>query len=167
MIQQYDLRLTSIPQVSRAITTYQAKIGFVPGSVILDYGGGKYDFAIQFAKNMGCKLVVYDPYWRTSLYNKAAIDVFKKHPDYIVCANVLNVIKENEVVEDVVSKIHTLSKAGTIVIFCVFAGNGTGHGKQTKENSWQRNQKTDAYLPLIRRYFPNAIKKYDLIIARK
>lgn len=165
-MQSISSKDTSIAQVSKAITTYQTKIGFVRGSTILDYGGGKYDLAIVYMGLRGCKLVVYDPYWRTQQYNKHSIDVFKKNPDYITCANVLNVIKENEIVEDVVSKIRRLSRSGTTVIFSIYEGNGTGVGKRTTKG-WQRNQKIDSYMPLIRRYFPNAVKKYGIIIATR
>lgn len=163
-MQSISSKDTSIAQVSKAITTYQTKIGFTKGSTILDYGGGRYDLGIAYMKARGCNLVVYDPYWRTQQYNQHSIDVFKKHPDYITCANVLNVIKENNIVEDVVSKIRRLSRPGTVVIFSIYEGNGTGIGKRTTKG-WQRNQKIDSYMPLIRSYFPNAVKRYGIVIA--
>lgn len=166
MIQQYTSKGTSLNQVSRAFTVYQDKIGFRPGSLILDYGGGKYNEAVSYMAKHGSKVLVYDPYNRTPKHNKAVLDVaFKRKPDYIVCANVLNVIKENDVVYNVIRHIRFLSGAKTTVIFTMYEGNGTGHGKISKDDCWQRNQKMDSYLPMIRFYFPDAVKRYGLIIA--
>lgn len=166
MNQEYSSKDTSIPNISRAISFYRDRFGFRKGSVVLDYGGGRYDRAIEDAKKHGYKLVVYDPFWRTDAYNRASIETFKKSPDYITCGNVLNVIKENYIVEDVVKKIHSLARKGTVVIFSVFERNKSGKGELTSKG-WQRNEKTDAYLPLICRYFPNTIKVQNVIICQK
>lgn len=167
MKQEYSSADTSLNQVSRAFTIYQSKIGFIPGSEILDYGGGKFDAAVAFMKNYGCNVKVYDPYNRSPTHNSAVLNHFsKKKPDYIVCANVLNVIKENEIVGSVISAIKSLSGKSTVVIFCVYEGNGSGHGAKTTKG-WQRNQKTDSYVPLIKRYFPYVEKRYGLIIAHR
>lgn len=166
MIQQYTSKGTSLNQVSRAFTVYQEKIGFRPGSLILDYGGGKYDTAADYMAKHGSKVLVYDPYNRTPKHNKAVLDVVHRvKPNYIVCANVLNVIKENDIMYDVIRTIRLLCGPRTVVIFTMYEGNGTGHGKMSKNDCWQRNQKIDSYLPMIRFYFPEAIKKYGLIIA--
>ena len=165
-MQSISSKDTSIAQVSKAITTFETKFGFRKGSVILDYGGGRYDLAIDYMKKRGCRLVVYDPFWRSAEYNKKSLDTFKQHPDYITCANVLNVIKEDNIVEAVVSRIRRLSRPGTIVCLSIYEGNGTGMGKRTTKG-WQRNQKMDSYLPLIRRYFPNVVKKYGVFIASR
>ena len=118
-------------------------------------------------KDYGCKVKVYDPYNRSATHNNAVLGYFSsKRPDYIVCANVLNVIKENEIVGSVVSAIKSLSGRSTIAIFCVYEGNGSGHGTRTTKG-WQRNQKTESYVPIIKRYFPNVVKRYGLILAQK
>ena len=116
--------------------------------------------------SIGCKSYVYDPYWRNPEYNKRSIEAYKKHPDFIVCANVLNVIMEDEIVESVVAKISKLARKGTTVIFHIHEGDKSGVGKLTVKG-WQRNQKKDEYYPLILKYFPNAIKKHDLFIAQR
>lgn len=165
MKQVYDSSKTSINQIGRAVSTYRDKIGFRRGSTILDYGGGKYDKAINDAKTYGCHLYVYDPFNRSADYNKRSIEAFKKSPDYITCANVLNVIKEDEIVESVVANIRRLARKGTIVAFSIYEGDGSGVGKRTI-NGWQRNEKAMAYYPLILKYFPNAVWRYQIFIAR-
>ena len=163
--QKHSSMGTSNPQVSRGLTGYQTYFGFPPGSTVLDYGGGRYDYGIQYMASIGCKSYVYDPFWRTPEYNKRSIEAYKKHPDFIVCANVLNVIMEDEIVESVVAKISKLARKGTIVVFKIHEGDGSGIGKLTKKG-WQRNQKMMDYYPLILKYFPNAIKKYELFVAQ-
>lgn len=167
-VQQYSSERTSINsgKVPQAFTTYQDKIGFVPRSLILDYGGGKFDTAVEYMARYGSKVLIYDKYNRTAEHNKMVMTAVRhRKPDYIVCCNVLNVIQENNVVELVVRTIKRLSGANTVVIFKIHEGDGSGHGRPTGPTQYQRNQKTDAYLPLIWKYFPNAIKKYGLIIA--
>lgn len=164
MKQRYSSKDTSVPQVSRAITHYDRYYGFRKGSTVLDYGGGRYDLAIEYAKKNGFNLYVYDPFWRTSEYNKHSVDMFKKHPDYITCGNVLNVIKEDEIVESVVRKIRNLAKKGTIVVFCMYNKDRTGIGKATS-NGWQRNQPDMDYYPLILKYFPNTVYVHNIFIA--
>lgn len=163
-MQKYSSRDTSVPQVSRAITEYDKRFGFRKRSTVLDYGGGRYDLAIDYAKNHGFNLYVYDPFWRTDAYNKKSLMMFTKSPDYIVCANVLNVIKEDAIVEDVVRKIRKLAKKETTVIFVIYERNKDGIGTATAKG-WQRNQSMDDYLPLLRAYFPHIYKKYGMFIA--
>lgn len=90
--------------------------------------------------------------------------MFTKSPDYIICANVLNVIKEDAIVEDVVRKIRKLAKKETTVIFVIYERNKDGIGTATVKG-WQRNQSMDDYLPLLRAYFPHIYKKYGMFIA--
>lgn len=165
MIQEYSSAGTSLNQVSRPFTKYQSTVGFRPGSYILDYGGGKYDAAVQFMKQFRCTVKVYDPYNRTEGHNRAVLTYSAKHtPDYIVCANVLNVIKEKDIIESVIRNIKRISGKNTLCIFSVYEGNGTGHGAKTTKG-WQRNQKTEAYIPYIKKYFSHVEIKYRLIFA--
>ena len=166
MTQQFSSANTSIRQVSRPYKVIVTKLGISPRSLILDYGGGRFDDAIDFMRPYGCPVLVYDPYNRSAEHNRSVMErVRRTKPKYIICANVLNVIKENNVLESVVRNIKRLSGPNTVCIFSVWEGNGTGHGKQSGPDQYQRNQKTDSYLPLIRRYFPNAVKRYGMIIA--
>lgn len=165
MKQEYTSADTSLNQVSRAYTLYQNKIGFKKGSFILDYGGGRYDSAVEYMKGYGCTVKVYDPFNRLASHNRSVLNYAKNHvPDYIINANVLNVIKEKEIIEDIVSNISRLAGTYTMCIFCVYEGNGTGHGSRTTKG-WQRNQRTDSYIPMIQRHFSNVEKRYNLIFA--
>lgn len=165
-MQSFSSARTSIRQIARPYTVWQQKVGFMPDSTILDYGGGRFDDAKDYMAQFGCKVLVFDPYNRTPDHNRKVMSaVSKKKPDYIVCANVLNVIKENAIVDDVIRKITASSSPNTLCMFSVYEGNGTGHGKQTGPDQYQRNQKTDSYIPMVKKYFPNVMKKYGLILA--
>lgn len=165
MKQEYSSADTSLNQVSRAYTAYQSKVGFKRGSYILDYGGGKYDAAVRYMSQFGCTVKVYDPFNRSDAHNRAVLRYSREHrPDYIINANVLNVIKENVIVDEVVQNIARLCGPYTLCIFCVYEGNGSGHGTRTTKG-WQRNQKTSSYVPVIERYFGMVERKFNLIFA--
>lgn len=167
MRQEYSSADTSLNQVSRAYTVYQSKVGFKRGSYILDYGGGRFDTAKDFMEQYGCTVRIFDPFNRTKEHNRSVLEYSRKHvPDYIINANVLNVIKENEIVDDVVRNISRLAGKDTLCIFCVYEGNGTGHGTRTTKG-WQRNQRTASYVPVIQRYFTNVERRFNLIFAWK
>lgn len=164
-MQEYSSADTSINQVSRAYTVYQSKVGFKDRSYILDYGGGRFDTAKDFMKQYGCTVKIFDPFNRNKAHNDSVLAYTRKHtPDYIINANVLNVIKEKDIVDDVILRISRLAGKHTLCIFCMYEGNGTGYGTKTTKG-WQRNQKTDSYIPLIREHFWDIQKRYNLILA--
>lgn len=157
---------TSMNFVSSAYT--QKFLPIPPNSLILDYGGGKYDSNIKYMQEKGSEVLVYDIYFHPE-YNKAVFDFCNKviHPNFIVCSNVLNVIDSLKEREFVVSEIATLSrKWGNIpVIFVLYEKNGDGVEKITGKNKYQACMKTEAYMPLVKTYFPNAIRKGNQIFC--
>lgn len=156
MKQRYDSKKTSRPQKSAPYTKYAHL--FRVGYRVLDYGGGKYDIAKDYMATKGVNVEVYDPFWRTPAHNKMVLDKFKKKsPDIIICANVLNVIMEDEIVEDVVRKIKKLTGKHTIVIFCIHQGDKSGIGKPTTDG-YQRNERAEDYYKFILPYFPTATR---------
>lgn len=164
--QEYDSKKTSIAQISAPYTNKRYAPLFHAGDRVLDYGGGRYDLAKDYMALKGVRVDIYDPYWRTAEHNKAVLTKFrKKAPDVIVCANVLNVIKEDSIVADVVKKIKGLKGKNTIVIFCVFERDKTGIGTETSKG-WQRNDKSADYGRFILPYFPDAIRQNNFWIVR-
>jgi hypothetical protein len=47
-------------------------------------------------------------------------------------------------------------KPGGRLFISVYPGDNSGVGKQTKKDSWQRNEKLKAYLKTVHAVFPNA-----------
>lgn len=162
--QTYTSKDTSISVVNRVYT----HMDFQPQSVILDYGGGKYDKNIEYMKTRGCKVVIYDPYNRSEEYNQQTLAYIKQVPiRYIVCSNVLNVIKENNIVADVLRKMQGIQKAqqGPCDIYiAIYEGNKSGKGAITNKG-YQRNEKLAQYLSKIYQYFDkNKVEVKDNII---
>ena len=143
-------------------------VDFEPGSVNLDFGGGKFDNAINFVKDKGATLVVYDPYNRSQQHNKEALEIIRsnKGADNIVNSNVLNVIAEPESRLAVIKNIYNLLKTGGNAYFTVYEGDKSGEGRETKAG-YQLNRATNDYLEEIQKVFPNAKRKGKLIIATK
>lgn len=142
-------------------------VNFPKGSVVLDYGGGKFDNGIEYLESIGCKGYVYDPYNRDTAYNRSTVRAIRENggADIVLNSNVLNVIQEEEARINVLKNIRKMCKPSGKVYITVYEGKGTGEGKQSKEDSYQLNRKTADYLEEIQRVFPDAVRKGKLIIA--
>lgn len=148
--QEYSSKDTSINSVS-------AVYNIMPSLVnedILDYGGGKYDTNAEYMMQKGNNRVfVYDPYNRPPKHNYQVIQHFKAKPaKYAVCSNVLNVIKEDEIILNVLQTICNLMAVGGYLYIKVYERNKSGIGCLTSKG-WQRNQRTKEYIPYIQRAF--------------
>lgn len=158
--QKYTSADTSI----NVVNLVYKKFPFEKGSVILDYGGGKYDTNKEYMATKGVKLMVFDPFNRSKTHNMQVLKRTKNGVDYIVCSNVLNVIAEPEIIHDVIENIRQLAGKKAKVIFAIYEGDKTGKGKVTTKG-YQRNQKTTDYLNIINNYFNYTHKKGNLIVA--
>jgi hypothetical protein len=152
--QQFSSAKTSIKQVAAGFK----KVKWVSGTVNLDWGGGKYDLATRWLAEFGVTNYVYDPFNRPAGENAKAL---KSNPNTITCFNVLNVIKEDEVIIDLLKKMKKLHASQ--IYFTTYEGNRSGEGKQTSAG-YQRNMKTKDYLPLVSQVFPAASYKSGMII---
>lgn len=139
-----------------------------PGMIGLDYGGGRFDNAIEALAESDITLYVYDPYNRSDSYNKKSISAITKNggADFIVCSNVLNVIAEEDARAIVIRNINRYLKSGCYAYFTVYEGSGTGEGGETK-SGYQLNRKTADYVGEIESVFNNVSRKGKLIIAKK
>lgn len=148
-MQKYSSKNTSINTINKIYKQYN----FKKDSIILDYGCGKYDTAIEFMKNKNCIILPYDKYNRDKNVNQISLEVAKKENlDYIVCANVLNVIQEDFIIEEIIKHIFDLSKKNTIILFSIYEGNKSGIGQVTSKG-YQRNEKFISYLTILEKYF--------------
>lgn len=152
MKQEYTSEKTSISTVNAVYTQGY----FKKGDEILDYGGGKYNKNIEYLNSQGVKCFVYDPFNRTEQHNKRVLDYFikKNGAEIIVCSNVLCVIKEDEVIYDVLNKIRTLlkKKVGSKIYIVVYHGDKSGLGGPTSRG-YQRNQNPIEYTKFINDVF--------------
>ncbi len=162
--QEYDSAKTSIN--SNKLPAIYHMITLPEGSVGIDYGGGKFDNAVEALAEQGVTLHVYDPYNRSQQHNRAAIQALRANggADFAINSNVLNVIKEPEARLNVLENIKKITKPGAPIYITVYEGSGKGNEGVTK-SGYQLNRKTADYLDEIKEVFPDAKRKGKLIIA--
>lgn len=141
-------------------------VSFEPGTVNIDYGGGRFDNVAEYLTQYDVVNLVYDPYNRTAEHNKEVIRLIREHggADTATCSNVLNVIKEPEVRLNVLNNIKKLVKPNGTVYITVYEGKGNNAEGPTK-SGYQLNRKTADYMDEIQQVFPDATRKGKLVIA--
>lgn len=154
-----SINSTKLPAIYKMITIPE-------GSVGIDFGGGKWDNAIEHIRDLGATLCVYDPYNRSKAYNKETLKTLRANggADWAVTSNVLNVIKEPSARKAVLENISKITKSGAPIYITVYEGRGDGKAGQTK-SGYQLNRKTKDYIEEIQEVFPDAKRKGKLIVA--
>jgi len=166
--QEFDSAETSINQVP---ALFKWDDYFIPGDINLDIGGGKYDTATEYLKNVrGSTNLVYDPKNRSAEHNKEVIEIVKANggADSVTCANVLNVIKEPEVRLAIIRNCYKYLKSGHKAYFITYEDDGkSDEGPTTK--GYQLRKKTTFYKNEIEQVFNKVeiTNSNKLIIATK
>lgn len=160
--QEFTSENTSIN--SKKLPAVFNMVSFNPGTVNLDYGGGRFDNVAEYLEQYDVVNLVYDPYNRSSEHNREVIRLIREHggADTATCSNVLNVIKEREVRLNVLKNISKLVKAGGTIYITVYEGKGNNEGTPTK-SGYQLNRKTADYLEEIQEVFPECKRRGKLI----
>lgn len=156
MKQEFTSKNTSVN--SRNLPTAFRKFGIGKDDVVLDYGCGKYfGNALRFCYDRKANLYLpYDKYNCGSTVNETSLGYAKKYGvNRIFCCNVLNVIKEDAIIQYIVDECLTNLKPGGMAVFQVYTGNNSGVGAPSKNDCYQRNQKAYDY----KKFF----KKYDIL----
>lgn len=162
--QEFSSAATSIN--STKLPAIYNMVEFRPGDVVVDFGGGKFDNAVNYLKDKDVTLLVYDPYNRSAEHNKEVLRFLKEHggADAAVNSNVLNVIKEPEAREAVLKNIKKITKRGAPIYITVYEGRGDGAEGPTK-SGYQLNKKTGDYMDEVGSVFSNVKRKGKLITA--
>ena len=162
--QEYDSAATSIN--SNKLPAIYKMVNFNEGDVIVDFGGGKFDNAVEYIRDKGATLCVYDPYNRSAEHNREVLRILRENggADAAVNSNVLNVIKEPEARKNVLQNIARITKPGAPIYITVYEGRGDGQEGPTK-SGYQLNRKTADYLEEIQEVFPDATRRGKLITA--
>lgn len=160
--QEYSSAKTSVRKIPAVYTNYE----FQDGNVILDYGCGKFVEDVQKRLyNTGCIVLPYDPYNQPKDVNDTTMELAKTlNIDYIVCSCVLNVIKETEIIKDIINDIRTYSNPNTKIIFNIYQGNKSSVCNETS-CGWQRNEPTRNYAELISEFLKITKVKGNFIEA--
>lgn len=121
---------------------------YIPGYIptILDFGCGKYTAHIRdYVLNKGFNWIGYDPYNGYKCVENIW-DLLFMPIDLIICSNVLNVIKEEEVIEEIHDMLQRKRQEyGCPYFIKIYEGNNSGIGKESKKDCWQRNKPTASY----------------------
>lgn len=162
--QEYDSAATSIN--SNKLPAIYKMVSFNEGDVVVDFGGGKFDNAVEYIRDKGATLCVYDPYNRSAEHNREVLRILRENggADAAVNSNVLNVIKEPEARKNVLENIARITKPGAPIYITVYEGRGDGQEGPTK-SGYQLNRKTADYLEEIQEVFPDATRRGKLITA--
>lgn len=162
--QEFDSAETSIN--STKLPAIYRMISIPEGTIGVDFGGGKFDNAVAYVRDIGATLCVYDPYNRSAEHNREVVKMLKENgrADWAVNSNVLNVIKEPEARKAVLENISKITKSGAPIYITVYEGRGDRKEGQTK-SGYQLNRKTQDYLEDIQEVFPDAKRQGKLITA--
>ena len=141
---------------SKKLPAVYGKFDFPAGSVVLDYGCGRYTDHIRAALP-GVDYLPVDPYNQPDAVNSNSLarlyllTLLNRCPVTVVCSNVLNVVDSDDTVRAIVNKLLSIA-ADTRgrAIFTVYEGDRSGAGRETGPDAWQRNEKLRDYL----RFFP-------------
>tara|TARA_Y100001956_G_C4070291_1_gene163608 strand:+ start:19 stop:513 length:495 start_codon:yes stop_codon:yes gene_type:complete len=153
---------TSRKQIAKIIINNKEKL---KDSVWLNFGCGKYsDLTYNLLNGFH-----YDPFL-TNVNNYNFNDINKipcKRFDYVVCANVLNVLQDDSLLNTLL----TLESLNTdSYLISIYEGDKTGNGKITKHGTYQRNDKTINYLTTIENVFTDYvinIKSNEIYITKQ
>ena len=167
--QEFSSAATSRPQVAKL---FKSKVVEFEDTNI-DIGGGKYNYTTDYLmEEFGTTNMVYDPYNRGSDENLAVIDWLRagNRADTATCANVLNVIKEQEARRNVILEVAKSIKEDGTAYFSTWEDNKANQEKgaaQTGEDSWQNRRKTADYVHEVEEFFDDVVRRGDVIIARE
>lgn len=162
--QEFSSADTSIN--SKKIPVLFSKVQFNPGTVNLDWGGGKFDNVTEYLADQDVTNYVYDKYNRTADHNRDVLQAIRQNggADTVTCSNVLNVIKEPEARLAVIKNCRKYLKNGGKAYFTVYYASGKSEG-QTGKDQYQLHRKTADYVSEIEQVFNNVTRKGNLIIA--
>lgn len=100
-------------------------------SIILNYGAGKH--YKKHTEMFGSNLINYDKY-----VNEINIIPNNNEFDIVICSNVLNVIKDDMEIKNILDYFDTLK--GKKIYITVYEGDKSNIGKTTKLGTYQKNK---------------------------
>ena len=167
-----SINTTKLPAVYNKID-----FDLLKNSTLVDYGCGRPETQKLIREHLSyynINFVPYDPYWCTEEQNKYALTVLNKG-DYniFVSTNVLNVL-EDEPLIGALGYINMLGKMAyenanwdKHFFVSVYEGNGSGIGKISKKDCYQRNEKTSKYCERLNNflYMPTWWQIYKGVIT--
>ncbi len=156
MIQNFTSAATAVNGKAGKLPAIYKKIN-LNGLFILDIGcGAEIKHIRDYVTDRGGYWFGIDPFNQTATHNTNVLaswdvaSVIYEDENLVISSNVLNVLDSEEAVQDAVNYIVEKSTFGAYAV-TVYEGNGSGIGRQTGADQWQRNMKLKEYL----KYFPS------------
>lgn len=174
MKQKYSSKDTSINIIKSPAIYSKLDLEKLRDKIIFDYGAGKIE-TVKIIRDLLDKYDIdYIPY---DLFNLSDADNCyalerRLEADIFICSNVLNVIKEDGIIQEIIDDITNWStqpnpQNNKPFFFKIYEGNKTGIQKQSKKDCWQRNQRTKEYLNCFNWNFINPLIYKQFITNEK
>lgn len=146
-----SINSTKLPSVYKKLGKIIKKFNIPTGGDMLDYGCGKFtDHLEEKADEIGFEWWGYDKFNQPEEWNEDASRYFGSYWfEVAVCSNVLNVIDDEGAVQAVVDEVVRSAKFS---VFTIYEGDGSGIGRQTKADCYQRNEKLTKYWRFFEKY---------------
>lgn len=151
-MQKYTSAATSINRLKLPSVYNKISSIAMSGAHVLDYGCGRYiDHIRQHVAQKGGIYLPYDLYNMSIDVNLSSMQTVENVQKIagkmaVVCANVLNVIDSDEVIESIADTFVRFAQNGAAVFVTVYEGDKSSIGRATGVDQYQRNQKTREYL---------------------
>ena len=165
--QEYDSKDTSVKILPATFT----KFGLKSTDRVLDWGGGQYDIAKKAIEHgyPGIKFEVVDAFNRTPTHNDRILAEYAENPATVLTINnVLNVIKETDIIEDVIRESKEYLAEDGVCYIKIYEGNDvdgkSGNGKVTS-SGWQNNQPAEWYRQFAEKYYQYIERVGDILVA--
>lgn len=164
MTQNITSKNTALNQIAKTFTEKRYRELF-KDAIVLDYGCGKgmsCDYCLDVLQAE--KWYGYDkynePYTSLEIMSEFIREVQannnenKKNKNSVITVNnVLNVLQNIRDIREIFHfALRMISRLNCTVIFKIYEGNGTGNGKITKKDCYQRNEKTSAYENMLKEF---------------
>lgn len=160
--QEFNSSETSRPQIA---ATFK-RVAWSATDRVLDYGAGKYNLAEEYMTDKVAEFGAVDKFNRTAEHNAEVMERLV-NPNIITVNNVLNVIKENTVINEIVEIVASLVADNGKVYFLIHEGNKKGVGTPTGGDKYQRNQPAREYAQFLEKVFGKVTRHGTLYECEK
>ncbi len=122
-----------------------------PDHYILDIGCGKETLHIaEKVESLGWNYIGYDPYNQTEDQQNIARLAMSLFPiSFAILSNVVNVIDDDQAMIEAI-RLGISHAVSHVALVTIYEGDGSGVGRVTKNDCYQRNMKRKDYLPLFK-----------------
>lgn len=161
MTQNITSKNTALNQIAKTFTEKRYRELF-KDAIVLDYGCGKgmsrnYCLNVLQAKKWYGYDKYNEPYTNLEIMSEFIREVQNNNDEnkkaVITVNNVLNVLQDRQAIREIFHfTLRMVSLLNCAVIFKIYEGNGTGNGKITKRDCYQRNEKTAVYEALLHEF---------------